>query len=981
AVTTTAGFDQAFETYLRRAREARVEKQHHDKRREIFLQFLKEAFGVSSDDVQVELFIRINGTASPTSGMAQIRKGWIDAVFQDIIFEFKLDLTRERETGLRELRDYLSTLPNGAECVGLLTDGLAFEAYTLDDSQPAGLRKTDGFSLDGASAEAAYLWLDAYLLRQKLVPPTAEDIVRRFGQLSPTFAAAARQLTEALRVFDAAEAGAAEVKRQQWAFHLARVYGSADVSSDELFVRHTYLCQFAKLLAYTARFGPGDAIDKLERVIDGRAFEALGISNIGEHDFFAWVLEPGVRELTLPVFRRLVSSFAVYDLTKLDQDLLKQLYQNLVDPGTRHDLGEFYTPDWLAQLTLREIGYGPGQSLLDPSCGSGTFLFSAIRLLAERGVTGPALVDFALNNIMGLDVHPLAVTIAKINYMLAILPHLAGGAPGLREIPISMANSLQMPDKSGPIAVIRVKYRDERAFEIPVHAAERATELNDVLARMDDFARSRAANWRDASFTEFANYALGVVGSGAADDYERGWWAENARRLAQQIGEGRDSIWAYVLRNTTRPLFLQRHKFDVVAGNPPWLSYRYIKDAAYQREVKALAEHYGLIASGERKLTTQIELATLFFEHCWSVFAKTGGTVAFVMPRSVLTGAKQHQAFQAKGFSRALDFREVAPLFNVPTCVLIRHGDDARTEALPTTTYRGALPQRETPPARARELLSSAEGVTTFAADAETVASPFYYARVRQGATIVPRTLSFVTSAQPGLKPGERAYSQAFRTDPDVIREAKAPWKDLTLEGHLDGEFLYATLLSKQLVPFGVRRFHLVALPIMVGRAASVAASDGAETSARFLPMSLDAIRDTVRLARSANEWFQAAEDLWRRYRKSADMDLWNRYNYQNGVIAQSPEPGYFVLYNASGSNIAAAVVATAALPLINGAQPIAFVADHTAYWYRARSLAEARYLCALLNAGCVNLAIKPSQTAGTFGERHVHRRPFEVCA
>ncbi|MDE3230082.1 MAG: hypothetical protein KGO05_09375, partial [Chloroflexota bacterium] len=189
-MTTTAGFDQAFETYLRRAREARVEKQHHDKRREIFLQFLKEAFGVSSDDVQVELFIRINGTASPTSGMAQIRKGWIDAVFQDIIFEFKLDLTRERETGLRELRDYLSTLPNGAECVGLLTDGLAFEAYTLDDSQPAGLRKTDGFSLDGASAEAAYLWLDAYLLRQKLVPPTAEDIVRRFGQLSPTFAAA-----------------------------------------------------------------------------------------------------------------------------------------------------------------------------------------------------------------------------------------------------------------------------------------------------------------------------------------------------------------------------------------------------------------------------------------------------------------------------------------------------------------------------------------------------------------------------------------------------------------------------------------------------------------------------------------------------------------------------------------------------------------------------------------------------------------------
>src|SRR6185437_2496762 len=74
--------------------------------------------------------------------------------------------------------------------------------------------------------------------------------------------------------------------------------------------------------------------------------------------------------------------------------------------------------DWLAELTLRQIEYAPGKSLLDPACGSGTFLFTALRLLAERGTTGEALVDFALDNIMGIDVHPLAVTIARINYML-----------------------------------------------------------------------------------------------------------------------------------------------------------------------------------------------------------------------------------------------------------------------------------------------------------------------------------------------------------------------------------------------------------------------------------------------------------------------------------------------------------------------------------------------------------------------------------
>jgi hypothetical protein len=145
--------------------------------------------------------------------------------------------------------------------------------------------------------------------------------------------------------------------------------------------------------------------------------------------------------------------------------------------------------------------------------------------------------------------------------------------------------------------------------------------------------------------------------------------------------------------------------------------------------------------------------------------------------------------------------------------------------------------------------------------------------------------------------------------------------------------------------------------------------------------MSLDAIRNTVRLARSANEWFQPAEDLWRRYRKdSVKESLAQWLNFQNKIIAQSPEPGFLVLSNKSGSNIAAAVVETAALPVVNGARPQAFVADLTTYWYRARSAGEAAYLCALLNAPCVNLAIKPSQTAGSFGERDVTRRPFEIC-
>ena len=45
------------------------------------------------------------------------------------------------------------------------------------------------------------------------------------------------------------------------------------------------------------------------------------------------------------------------DEPELTRDLLKQLYQYLVPRHLRHDLGEYYTPDWLAQRVL------------DPACG------------------------------------------------------------------------------------------------------------------------------------------------------------------------------------------------------------------------------------------------------------------------------------------------------------------------------------------------------------------------------------------------------------------------------------------------------------------------------------------------------------------------------------------------------------------------------------------------------------------------------------
>ena len=69
-----------------------------------------------------------------------------------------------------------------------------------------------------------------------------------------------------------------------------------------------------------------------------------------------------------------------------DCDLFKPLYQDLFPRPLRHQLGEYYTPDWLAGHVLDQVGYTgePGQRLLDPACGSGTFLLLALRRRKRR---------------------------------------------------------------------------------------------------------------------------------------------------------------------------------------------------------------------------------------------------------------------------------------------------------------------------------------------------------------------------------------------------------------------------------------------------------------------------------------------------------------------------------------------------------------------------------------------------------------------
>jgi len=106
-------------------------------------------------------------------------------------------------------------------------------------------------------------------------------------------------------------------------------------------------------------------------------------------------------------------------------DLLGGLYQGLVPRRVRHKMGEYYTPRWLAEHVLDEVGYrgDPHRRLLDPACGSGVFLLAAIRRVRPRAGSCEAI----LAGVVGYELSPLAALLARANYLMAIRDLLPRG--------------------------------------------------------------------------------------------------------------------------------------------------------------------------------------------------------------------------------------------------------------------------------------------------------------------------------------------------------------------------------------------------------------------------------------------------------------------------------------------------------------------------------------------------------------------------
>ena len=1048
-------FKDEFKKYLRDIealhRKSKIEHRRLESAKmKTFFSFIERVTGLKPGEYSYDAFI-VKGSRP-------------DAVIGNVIVEFKDDLNlvskvKEAEAQLKKyVKELYSRDPR--KYWAIASDGIKFLLYkpSIRNGEVI-LERVDEIDILKDDPRRFYWFIYEYFFEERFrIELRPENFVLRFGYKSRVF----RETMDLLRSLwnRISNTAFANTVFSEWSKYYTYVTGK-EYKDVELFLRHTYLAILAKILAYIyleegvgARLGD---IETLEKVLTGEYFRNFNLE-IFERDYFSWVVTDEIKnDFLWGIHDVLLKELLSFDYSKLDTDVFKEIYQNIIEHDERAALGEYYTPDFVAELMLRELlTENPKAKILDPACGSGTFLFIAIKLkkeLLKDKLSRHELLDHILNSVVGIDINPIAIVIARANYLIAIRDLLP--VRGILRIPVYLANAVTIPEhekdtlfigKLGrSIEVLRIEgaFKNEYFF-LPGYNFTRklGVEGIDVFIGLteDVIKLLTEAKSEDELIEEIVDKYVSKLRKDLTYEEKIALayiLLHNAKILHKYVSEKRNTFWLFILRNQYK-VFLLRKQFDIVVGNPPWVSRTDVESEKFREWYDRVLRFYQVSLRSEF-LGASADTVIPFVMHSVNYYLKPGGYLYFVVPATVLQG---HQYEVLRQEERMLKIHKIVNLekmkirdlswnridlsrnridtiFNVPCILLlIRREMEKSAKEISGVVYEGLITYksknvpfsvfneavrkgsvkviegvyirgpRDIFIFMPREVIESQELINRLITLSKFKKSN-YLNRVIAGITASPRNFILAQIHKPkyGLDP-EHIY---VKTHPRAITrkgegEEKEKWIQV-LDGRVSSKYLYLLVTGDNVFPFGVWGLNIAVLP---------ATADYNKN--RFL------ILDVKKIVMELGEWYlKGIEEYYRKEKNKApekqdvlDFLSWllkERINYQNKLVKQKPK-AYTLVYNTSGDALNMGTAVIDRLQLLNEANKFiqkalginddvqivsGVVIDYTNYMIDFDDRDEAHYLCAMLQSSVVRQAVKRIQPRGKKGARHIADRPLQL--
>ncbi len=304
-----------------------------------------------------------------------------------------------------------------------------------------------------------------------------------------------------------------------------------------------------------------------------------------------------------------------YNFSNVKNEIFGYIYENyLKELYEDTKKGQYFTDPEVVNFMLKQIGYTPEEinkrlkndprdnyaSIIDPSCGSGTFLYSAVDQIIKAVPDGSEkqskkiekIID---DNVFGLDIEEFPLYLAEMNILMRMLP-----------------------------LIINEKYNN------PVDKKIKVFKTNDSIAEFQDTAIKNTLSDIEVAYTKSNGQMLLFT-----EKLNLGY--TSYVRDEDDLREMKKS-----LENQKCP----RRRFDFVIGNPPYMHYNecakqgiLVFDLIKQGRVK-LNDIYGVnlhsVPIHIKKYRPNPNIYA-FFIALGLALLKNNGRLCYIIPQTILT--------------------------------------------------------------------------------------------------------------------------------------------------------------------------------------------------------------------------------------------------------------------------------------------------------------------------------------------------------
>ena len=290
-----------------------------------------------------------------------------------------------------------------------------------------------------------------------------------------------------------------------------------------------------------------------------------------------------------------------YQFANVQNDIFGAIYENYLKELYDEQLGQYFTDPEVVNFMLEEIGYNAKEikrrkhrdiSIVDPSCGSGTFLYSAIREIVKAGkadteAEARRVEADVLRNVFGLDIAEFPLYLAEMSILMKMLP-----------------------------LILNEKYNNPVDNKLRLYVTE-------------------------DSLSEF----IEDVGDGDQDNLDFGWQYHGFMRDERDLSEMKRSLTDVNDEETGRRC--PRRRFDFVIGNPPYIGYNEASKSVGVKLFRAMKEGSAKLsniygwnlhsAPGRQKRYPPKPNLYAFFLALGFALLKENSKFCYIIPQTMLT--------------------------------------------------------------------------------------------------------------------------------------------------------------------------------------------------------------------------------------------------------------------------------------------------------------------------------------------------------